>query len=128
MKFLTDNRWIAWVLIIAGGIAIGASCFDSGVTDLDDTRILQPVCGDLPQGDPRVLSGDCVQSRDVLDTNRAVDSWPVFVLGLVLLAFGLALLTGQGPFKRPAVTQVHKSAGGGAHHDHHDRPQPPGAI
>ena len=96
MEFIRKNRWVAWLLIVFGGAMMAASCFDSGVTDLDDTRVLQPVCSDYPPGE---APADCVTSREVLDEDRAIDSWPLFLAGLLFLAAGLSILTGQGPFR-----------------------------
>lgn len=111
MDFIRNNRWIAWLLIVFGGGMMAASCFDRGVMDLDDTRILTKVCSDYPVGE---APADCVTSREVLDENDAVDSWPLFIVGLLLLASGLAIITGTGPFKRePDMTIRHREQTGG---------------
>jgi hypothetical protein len=103
VDFLRMNRWIGFVLIIIGGVMIAGSCFDRGVMDLDDTRVLTKVCADYPVGE---APADCVTSRDVLDEDTAVDSWPLFIVGLILLGGGLAVVTGTGPFKREGVADA----------------------
>lgn len=90
-------KWATWLglFMLIVGIGIGAAgWFDEGVTDLDDTRILQPVCSDLPQSDPRVIAGDCVTSREVLDADGGVDSPVQVVIGGIIAIVGLCIITG----------------------------------
>ena len=95
-------RWLGWVLLAVGIIVMAGSCFDRGVTDLDDTRLTQPVCGDLPQNDPRVLNGECRTSREVLDENGGIDHPIIFTIGGLAALFGIAIITGI-IWKRPAT-------------------------
>jgi hypothetical protein len=101
MDWIRTHRWIGWVLILVGGVVIAGSCFDKGITDLDDTRLTTKVCSDYEP--PSSAPADCPTSKEVLDQNDAVDHWPLFVAGLLLLMSGLAITTGLGPFKATAV-------------------------
>lgn len=83
-----------YAAIVAGGVLMAMSCFDKGVTDLDDTRITQPVCSDLPQNDPRVIAGDCRTTREVLDVDERINHPWLFAIGLLVALGGLAGVTG----------------------------------
>lgn len=107
MDFLRTHRFIGWLAIIVGGVLAAGSCFDKGITDLDDTRLTTKVCSDYPVGE---APADCLTTRDVLDTDRAINHPVLFVVGMLLLAAGLAIVTGVGPFEAKTTTTKNPGA------------------